>query len=107
VQKHIKKCFEGIKFMDLVAPTKGGKPFYEARAMIAPDGETADFPENIIVDGAVELWLVELERAMQLSLQKCLAQSLVAYKGKKEKWVKDVQVSCQRLDQPTSPLRIL
>jgi dynein heavy chain len=91
VQKHIKKCFEGIKVMDLLPPGKAGNKTYEARAMIAPDNETADFVANIIVDGAVEMWLVELERAMMLSLQKLLASSLVAYKGKKEAWVRNVQ----------------
>ena len=91
VQKHIKKCFEGVKFMDLVAPGKMGNKTYEAKAIIAPDGETADLAERIIIDGPVELWLVELEKAMQLCLQKHLAASIVAYKGKKEKWVKDFQ----------------
>ena len=26
--------------------------------MLSPDGETAPFAENVIIDGAVELWLV-------------------------------------------------
>ena len=62
VQKHVKKCFEGIKFMDLVPPNTKGNKTYEAKGMIAPDNESAEFVENIIIDGAVELWLAELEK---------------------------------------------
>ena len=55
-------------------------------------GETSAFVSNVILDGAVENWLVELEKAMIHSMQKLLAGSVQAFRGKnKEKWITDVQ----------------
>ena len=55
-------------------------------------GETCAFVSNIVLDGAVENWLVELEKAMINSMQKLLAGSIQAFRGKnKEKWITDVQ----------------
>ncbi|CAM9519888.1 unnamed protein product [Discosporangium mesarthrocarpum] len=64
---------------------------WEASGLTSPDGENVELASNLIIDGAVELWLVALELAMQVALQKLLAASLQAYKGKKEKWVKEYQ----------------
>ena len=69
VQKHVKKCFEGIKTLKLLPPssttssssattTGASNKTYEATVMLSPDGETAPFAENVVIDGAVELWLV-------------------------------------------------
>ncbi|GMI21327.1 hypothetical protein TeGR_g3290 [Tetraparma gracilis] len=105
VQKHVKKCFEGIKSLILVQPGKQLNRTYEASGGVSPDGETMDFiadngpnsntnNTNVIVDGPVELWLVEVEKGMRLGLQKLLAASITAYKGKKkEQWVRDYQGS--------------
>ena len=55
-------------------------------------GENAGFVANVVLDGAVENWLVELERAMVYSMQKLLAASIQTHRGKnKEKWITDVQ----------------
>ena len=55
-------------------------------------GETAAFVSNVVLDGAVENWLVELEHAMKKSMQQLLAVSIQAHRGKdKEKWITDVQ----------------
>lgn len=55
-------------------------------------GETATFVSNVVLDGAVEIWLVELEHAMKKSMQQLLAVSIQAHRGKdKEKWITDVQ----------------
>lgn len=100
VQKHIKKCFEGIKTLKMIQPqsTAGqlkvqnntsGNIIYEAIQMNSHDGETAAFVENILIDGAVELWLVHVEKAMKRGIAKLLSQSILSFKGKKEKWVKD------------------
>ncbi|GMI05338.1 hypothetical protein TrVE_jg1168 [Triparma verrucosa] len=89
VQKHIKKCFEGIKTLILVPPGKLMNRTYEASGGTSPDGETMSFVQNVVVDGAVELWLVAVEAAMKLGLQKLLAGCIQEYKGKKkENWVK-------------------
>jgi dynein heavy chain len=88
VQKHIKKCFEGIKTLKMNTPA-GTVKTYEATLMNSPDGETAPFVDNVIIDGPVELWLKEVERAMRRAIAKLLSVSIQGFKGKKEKWVKD------------------
>lgn len=88
VQKHIKKCFEGIKTLKMQAPS-GNVKAYEALHMNSPDGETASFAENVIIDGPVELWLVQVEKAMRRGISKLLSNSILGFKGKKEKWVKE------------------
>ncbi len=70
VQKHIKKCFEGIQTLVMVDPGTEGNRTYLAKGMNAPDGEKVPFERNVIVDGAVENWLTEVEKAMILGLAK-------------------------------------
>jgi dynein heavy chain len=58
--------------------------------MNSPDGESAPFVDNVVIDGPVELWLVLVEKAMRRGISKLLNLSLQSFKGnKKEKWVKD------------------
>eukprot|EP01042_Synura_sphagnicola_P000546 gene546-588_t len=88
VQKHIKKCFEGIKGLKMIPPGNVSRTF-EASVMISPDGETAPFVDHVVIDGAVELWLLQIEKAMRRGISKLLNLAIQGYKGKKEKWVKD------------------
>lgn len=90
VQKHIKKCFEGIQTLQLIEPGAQGNRTYEAHGMNAPDGEKVPFERKVIVEGAVEAWLIEVEKCMRLALQKQTALCIPAAKGKdKLKWIKD------------------
>jgi dynein heavy chain len=73
VQKHVKKNFEGIKSMILVPPGKQGNESFLCVGMKSPDAETAMYNESVTLAGAVELWLCEVERVMQVSLQALLA----------------------------------
>jgi len=88
VQKHIKKCFEGIKTIKMLPPG-GSQRTYEATIMNSPDGESAPFADNVIIDGPVELWLVQVEKAMRRAINKLLMQSIQGFKQKKEVWVKN------------------
>ena len=88
VQRHMKKNFEGIKSLKMHPPGIANKTF-EASQMNSPDGEVAPFADNVVIDGAVELWLVQVEKAMRRAISKLLNLSIQGYKGKKEKWVKD------------------
>ncbi|KAF1790945.1 P-loop containing nucleoside triphosphate hydrolase [Phytophthora cactorum] len=63
VQKHIKKCFEAIKTLNLIPPGARGNTTFEALGMNSPCGEQVMFASNVVVAGA----------------------------GKKEKWIKDFQ----------------
>ncbi|CAD7941177.1 unnamed protein product [Amoebophrya sp. A25] len=99
VQKHLKKCFEGIKSLDLVAPSakdlksSGGTKAWEAIGMNSPDGEKVKFIKPVPLDPPVEGWLVVVERRMRESLRKVLNTTHVANitknAMKKEKWVKE------------------
>ncbi|CAK4669134.1 unnamed protein product [Aphanomyces euteiches] len=89
VQKHIKKCFEAIKTLYLLYPGTRNNLTFEAAGMNAPDGEQVLFTNNVVIAGAVEGWLLRVESAMISSLEKIYASCLVAYRGKKEKWIKE------------------
>ncbi len=89
VQKHIKKCFEGIKMLTMIALGAMGNKTVEATAMIAPDGEEVPFNEKVIVDGPVEEWLILVEAMMIQSLAKALGASNLAARGSKEKWLRE------------------
>merc|ERR1711924_497923 len=90
VQKHIKKCFEGIKTLQLTFPGKGNmNRTIESVGMQSGDAEHIPNLSPVIVDGPVELWLVEIEKMMVLTLQKMLPACVAAFKGKKEKWIKE------------------
>ena len=89
VQKHIKKCFEGIKTLNLIPPGTRGNMTFEAAGMHSPDGEQVAFASNVVVSGAVEAWLDRVEAQMISTLEKVYTACLLAYRGKKEKWIKE------------------
>ena len=91
VQPHLKKCFEAIKTLKMEPPGKEGRRNYEALGMNSPDGEYAPFTTGtVVIEGAVETWLLEIESVMRSSLRKTLNQTLVSVKGtKRDKWVND------------------
>jgi len=96
VNKHIRKCFAGIKVLDLVAPNKsgGGNKLWDVVGMISAEGEEVRFNSPVVVEGEVETWLTEVEKAMQECLQKLLyvaithVQKASHKKSALENWVK-------------------
>ena len=89
MQKHIVKCFVGVKYMELLAPGIAGNRTFEATGLQAPDGEKIPLVRNLIIDGPVEKWLLLLEEAMQLAVRKQMMGTVQGFKGKKDKWCKD------------------
>ena len=89
VQKHIKKCFVGIATLVLLEPGKQGNKTYESTGMISNDGEKVPLARNCVISGAVESWLNDVEANMFDTVAKQCSLTLQAYKGKKEKWIKD------------------
>lgn len=84
VQPHLKKCFEGVAALK----------FDEQQnilGMYSSQKEYVKFNELISVpaaNGAVEKWLLEVERAMVACLRTVVADSYVAYaQSDREKWV--------------------
>ena len=62
IQKHIKKCFEGIQTLDFMV--KDARKI--AYGMNSPDGENVAFSKPVYAEGPVEEWLRHIEDMMQL-----------------------------------------
>ncbi len=87
VQPHLKKCFEAIKALKF---EQNAKKLMEAHGMTSPELEFVGFQAPVLTDGAVEMWLTEIESAMRLTLRRLHLQCINAMRGsKKEKWVND------------------
>lgn len=52
VQKHVKKCFEGVKSLELQPPAQNRR--WEAVGLNAPDGEREKLVAPVKLEGAVE-----------------------------------------------------
>ncbi|KAL8275155.1 hypothetical protein Esti_000905 [Eimeria stiedai] len=93
VQKHIKKCFQGIKSLELVPPGRRGARCWEADGFVSAEGERLRFaPRPLAIEGGVEQWLNKVTRAMRETLKKQLLavhQQSMAHGAKKEKWIKE------------------
>jgi hypothetical protein len=53
---HLKKCFEGIKKLEMVAPKEGRKA-YETTGIFSPDGEYLALTAAVVLDARPEEWL--------------------------------------------------
>ena len=97
VQKHIKKCFIGIKKLGFIEPHTAGvnNLTIEAKDMTSPDGELVAFNSNVVVDGPVENWLLVVEKTMCDAVRRCLRDSILEFKKSKnkEKWCKSIRAS--------------
>ena len=84
VQEHIGNCFDGIGLLDF-------DPDKKIKGMIAKEKEKVDFVK--IVDpsrskGLVEMWLLEVEEQMMLSIKDICEKALNDYpKTSRDKWV--------------------
>ena len=58
--------------------------------MKSPEGEVVPFQNSVITEGAVEIWMFQIEAEMRYTLHKLLYSTMTAMKTtKKEKWVAD------------------
>ena len=65
-----------------------GQKVHEIGAMIGHDGETVKLNQKVIAEGEVEVWLDQLEKAMQLTLKKLLDECLKKTQNKdKRTWI--------------------
>ncbi|XP_040604880.1 dynein heavy chain 2, axonemal isoform X1 [Mesocricetus auratus] len=91
VQPHLKKCFDNIKMLR-IQKVGGSSSKWEAVGMFSGDGEYIDFLHPVLLEGPVESWLGDVERAMRTTLRDLLRNCRVALKkflNKRDKWVKD------------------
>ncbi|KAI9206289.1 dynein heavy chain and region D6 of dynein motor-domain-containing protein [Polychytrium aggregatum] len=84
VQPHLKKCFEGIASLTFQDNTR-------IIAMCSSENEHVRLKEVIepaAAKGAVEKWLLQVEKVMQLSVHQQIANAMKAYtETPREKWV--------------------
>jgi dynein heavy chain len=88
VQPHLKKCFDNIVRLKLHKVRDKN----EASCMISADGEEVDFQQAVLLEGAVETWLGNVERCMRLTLKEVLKACKTALKkqaSKRDRWVKE------------------
>eukprot|EP00916_Digyalum_oweni_P021759 GHVL01036069.1.p1 GENE.GHVL01036069.1~~GHVL01036069.1.p1 ORF type:complete len:4080 (+),score=886.02 GHVL01036069.1:1188-12242(+) len=74
VNDYIADCFEGIKSLNFVENSKGGL----AKGMISPEGEMVPFLSDFKCEGAVEVWLTNLEEKMRRTLNEWLEQARIS-----------------------------
>ncbi|XP_039193883.1 dynein heavy chain 2, axonemal isoform X2 [Crotalus tigris] len=90
VQPHLKKCFDNIKCLKI--QKIGASNRSEALGMFSLDGEYVDFTHSVLLEGPVEEWLCDVERAMRWTLREVLRNCRLALKKmltKRDKWVKE------------------
>ncbi|XP_053218034.1 dynein axonemal heavy chain 2 isoform X2 [Podarcis raffonei] len=90
VQPHLKKCFDNIKCLKM--QKIGNTNRSEALGMFSLDGEYIDFTHSVMLEGPVEEWLCDVERAMRWTLREVLRNCRLALKKmltKRDKWVKE------------------
>ncbi|KAI8894261.1 dynein heavy chain and region D6 of dynein motor-domain-containing protein [Globomyces pollinis-pini] len=90
VQPHLKKCFDNLHKLELNLAGVDGRRHNEAIGMHSGDGEYVPFAAPVIVEGPVEVWLIDIENMMITTLRKLLGGCLSNLKkAKKDKWLKD------------------
>lgn len=90
VQPHLKKCFDNINRLELLMMGTDGRKHNEAIGMHSGDGEYVPFHSPVLIEGAVENWLTDIESMMRITLRKLLGGCILnSKKSKKDKWLKD------------------
>jgi dynein heavy chain len=88
VQPHLKKLFDNLTKLKLQRNTVSNKQ--EAVGMFSEDGEYMDFTKLVVLDGPVEMWLLEVEAQMRATLRKEFKPCRSALKkmlSKRDKWL--------------------
>ncbi|KAF0758513.1 hypothetical protein AaE_003911, partial [Aphanomyces astaci] len=68
VQPHLSKCFDAIKSVHFETLPGQSTPSNRITAMVSAEGERVTFPNVVVAQGPVEMWLLEVEKAMRDSL---------------------------------------
>ncbi|RZC39320.1 dynein heavy chain 2, axonemal-like [Asbolus verrucosus] len=88
VQPHLKKLFDNLTKLKMQKNTFTGK--IEAIGMFSEDGEYMEFSKAVVLDGPVEMWLLEIESQMRQALRrefKPCRSSLKKMLSKRDKWL--------------------
>lgn len=89
VNKHIKKCFEGIKKLTIQSTVVTVKRspdthIHEVIEMVSPEEEIVKLSQKVTCENGVENWIRNVERTMRETLKKLLATTYSNYSRKKD-----------------------
>ena len=88
VNRHIKKCFEGIKKIELVAQMgQDKKKCYTVTELRSPDEERVVLAKGVPCEQGVTKWLKDVEHAMVDTLKKQLGKCVDDMKKKSSSWI--------------------
>ena len=76
VQPHLRKCFDAIKVLEFGDQASGAIDIF---AMLSPKGERIELGKNLKARGAVEEWLLEVEKDMRKSLHGLAKNGVIRY----------------------------
>ena len=84
VQPHLRKCFDALVQLEF-----GKEPgSIDILAMISPEKERVELTKNLKARGNVEDWLMEVQKAMAVSLNRVLKEGVIDYARRQRKdWV--------------------
>lgn len=88
IQPHFKKLFDNLNKLKIQKNIISNKT--EGIAMFSEDGEYMEFQKPILLEGPVEIWLLEVEAAMRLVLRtefKPCRSTLKKMLNKRDKWL--------------------
>ncbi|TPX53528.1 hypothetical protein SeMB42_g00716 [Synchytrium endobioticum] len=90
VQPHIRKLFDNVVELDLVAAGTDSRRHFEITGMRTGDGEYLPLAEAIVIDSPVESWLADFTSKMQATLRNLIPGCVAASKNlKRDKWIRD------------------
>ena len=80
VNKHIKKCFEGVKKLNIQKLNQGGtrknQEQWHVTHLFSDDGEEVQLNQNVLCEGGIENWMKMVEKQMRESLRNLLGDTL-------------------------------
>lgn len=88
IQPHFKKLFDNLNKLKMQRNIISNK--MEGIGMISEDGEYMEFQKPVLLEGPVEIWLLEVEAAMRLLLRtefKPCRSALKKMLNKRDKWL--------------------
>lgn len=88
VQPHLKKLFDNLTKLKIQKNFATGK--LEAFGMYSEDGEYMEFSKCILLEGPVEMWLLEVEEQMRIALKREFKPCRSALKkmlSKRDEWL--------------------
>lgn len=92
VNKHVRKCFEGVarlKIDNQVQPGRKNVEQYFVSKLIAPDNEQITLNMNVQCEQGIEIWLGNVEKQMRETLKTMLFKTQTSMKSKEKKWIQD------------------